>query len=47
MPHKGSILEQANKISIEKAEFTCVGRYDTMAMVQSGTTVTTCNRQCL
>lgn len=33
MPHKGNILEQINKISVENAGFTCVGQYGTIAIV--------------
>lgn len=33
MPHKGNISEQANKISVENAEFASVGEYDAIAIV--------------
>ena len=32
MPHKGNISEQSNKISVENAEFTCVGQYDAVVL---------------
>lgn len=41
MTNKGNISEQVNKMSVEKAGFTYVGEYGTVAMVWTGTTVIT------